>query len=101
MFNDHSIKLDYAHFKQGCKKHSFPKLGMEFDPLKGPLHLRTALESLSFQPFIKKYLCLWNRKSTAEFVLHGQALNTLYGFLTGRGGEGDGNGDGRDGRDDV
>lgn len=34
-------------------------------------------------------------------MLHGQALNTLYGFLTVRGAEGDGNGDGGGRRDDV
>lgn len=88
-------------FRQGRKVyHSFSNLGMEFDPFK-----KRTVSSLNchgvLKPFVEKHLCLWNRKSTAEFLLGGQALNKLYGSLHGSGGEGDGDGDGGGGRSDV
>lgn len=89
-------------FRQGRKVYlSFSKLGMEFDPLEDLFFSELPPESSSLQPFVEKHLCLWSRKSTAEFVFSGQALNKLYGSLQGRGGEGDGDGDGGGGRGDI
>lgn len=45
-------------------------------------------ESLSLQPFVEKYLYLWNRKSMTEFVTW--ALNKPYGSLPGDVRDGDG-----------
>lgn len=67
---------------------SFPNQELNWNPFKGPFNLRAMTESLSPQPFVEKYLGLWNRKSMAESVSCRWALNKLCGSPHGSGEEG-------------